>query len=129
MSRYLMTWAICYLILLSFACQRTQHKQVSIGPEAKADLVVVLRQYPNDREVTDFLEQNLIVGSLKSNFRHRDGIASLVKVEVQGHIAYAITFQPYATKEERAQVKKSVSRAALVYQVFESAAPVSIKLK
>lgn len=129
MPRYNSPCIVCCIMLLSSACQQSQLEQVGMGPETKANLVVVLRQHSSDREIGEFLEQNLIVGSLASHFRHREGIASLVRVKIQDHIAYAITFYPYATAEERAIVSENVSRSPLVYQIFEDAVPQSIRLK
>jgi hypothetical protein len=91
--------------------------------------VVLLKRNVNDRDVNEFLEKELIVGSLKTHFRLKNGIASLVKATTQGHRGFAITFQPYATTEERQTIKKDLTSSPFVYRVFEDIAPINIKFK
>jgi len=68
--------------------------------------VVLLKLNVDERDVSNFLEKELITGSVKTHFRLKDGIASLVKATTQGHRGFAIMFQPYATTEERQTIKK-----------------------
>lgn len=51
---------------------------------------------------------------------------SVVKIDVDGFEGEAINFQPNATDEEKAFVKKRVSDSLLVYKIYENVVPSEI---
>jgi len=69
----------------------------------------------------------VIVGPANGQHGHRPGISSILKVSVQQHVGYAVTFFANATAEQRSQVKADMRASPAVLKVFENIAPQDIE--
>jgi hypothetical protein len=114
-------------LLMAAACQG-KREMVSFGPDAKASLVVVFKKETSQKEINRFLEDTLVAGRIDRGYSHRPGTGSIVAVGVDGYDAYAVTFQPYATQQQRDAIKAAVSASPVVYKIFENQAPIDIRL-
>ena len=52
---------------------------------------------------------------------------SVVRVVINGYVGEALNFQPDATEEQKAFVKKRVSDSPLIYKVYENVVPNRIR--
>lgn len=118
---------ITALLVLTISCQR-ESEWVSLGPDAKASLVVVFKKGTTQRAITEFLDAYIFVKTSPSGFWPRPGIGPVVVASVQGHDGYAVTFSPKATLEQRRSITRDVRSAPIVFEVFEEIAPIDIVL-
>jgi hypothetical protein len=115
-------------VFLAAACCQGKREMVSFGPDAKASLVVVLKEGSSQKEIDTLFDTAFVLGHVSGNHWHRPGIWAIVKVGVGDHEAYAITFGSDATQQQRDAVKTAVSASPVVYKIFENQAPIDIRL-
>ena len=118
---------ICFLLNYSGCAQPIEWE--NLGPDARADFVVVLRKDLTQLEVNQFLEEELVAGSIKKSFRLRSGVGALVKASIDGYSGYAVKLDPHASAAERLALRRGLTSSPFVYKVFEDTSPAEIRLE
>jgi hypothetical protein len=97
---------------------------IEMGPDVPAALVYFFKKETTDDQIFEF--QRTVVGipdSKGSGYWSLPGMGSTVRIEVSGYVGEAINFQPNATEEQKAFVKKRVVESPLIYKVYENVIP------
>lgn len=107
------------------SCQAQQDDRIiHMSPDVPAELVFFFKKETTWKEILEF--QRTVTGIPNPNgtgFSDLPGIMSGVKIDRDGFEGEAINFQPDATDEEKAFVKKRVSESPLVYKIYENVVP------
>ena len=118
MRKLILIFGVCFF---SFGfqlqgCQAQQQQNVRINemsPEAPAELVVFFQEETDWKQILEF-DRTVLAAP---------GIMTVVKVELDGYEGEAINFQPDATEDEKALLKKRVLESPLVYKIYENVIP------
>jgi hypothetical protein len=105
----------------------TELKQVPIGPDVPADLVIIFARTATDREIEQFWRSQLSTRAEKG-YELKLGIQEVLRVQVHQHAGIAVTFSPGAKPEEKAAIRSEAVQSSLVRDVFEEIAPNQIIL-
>lgn len=109
-------------------CQPQDYRINVMSPDVKAELVFFFKKGTDWKEILEF--QRTVTGIPNQNgsgFSDLPGIMTGVKIDINGFEGEAINYQPSATEEQKAFVKKRVSESPLVYRVYENVIPNQIK--
>lgn len=120
---------LCFAVgLFGMACW-PKSKMVSIGPEAKADLVVYFKKEASYEDVNNFWEKTFFVPHPEGRgSKVTEGIGLLAKrPPVQGHEAMSVTFRPNITQVQRENLKAAIKSSPIVYKVLENVAPADVR--
>lgn len=109
-----------------FGCARAQEddRLIEMSPDVRAELVFFFKKGTDWKDILEF--HRTVIGIPAPNgtgFSSLPGMMTTVKVNVGGFEGEAINFQPSATEEEIAFVKKRVSESPLVYKIYENVIP------
>ena len=96
---------------------------IEMGPDVHADLVYFFKKGTTDDQIFEF--GRTVVGIPNGNSGHSflPGMVSVVRVVINGFDGEAINFQPDATAEQKAFVKKRVLDSPLIYKIYENLIP------
>ena len=122
---------ICFV---SFGFQlrgcKSQDDRINVmSPDVGAELVFFFKKGTTSDEIFQFGRTIIGIPNPNNNtgYSSLPGMMTVVRVIVNGYEGEAINFQPDATKEQKAFVKKRVSESPLVYKVYENIVPDEIK--
>lgn len=109
-----------------FGCARAQqdNRKVEMSPDVPAELVFFFKKGTDWKDILEF--QKTVIGIPDPHgygYSSLPGMMTVVKVYVDGFEGEAINFQPSATEEEIAFVKKRVSESPLIYKIYENVIP------
>lgn len=117
-------------LLISACSQRVSNKRISIGPDAKASMVIYFKEGVTNEQINKFLDEVPTRPDPQGKgFISREGVQSVLRVfqPVEGHEAIAITFFPDANQEAREVIKREAKSHPIVYKVLEDVAPAEVK--
>jgi hypothetical protein len=104
-------------------------ERVTVGPDVRADLVVVFRRDAPADSVGQFPTTVLMRPDGKGGFVDPPGLQSMANgYTVQGYRVMALGFHRGASAAERAAVRATVERSPLVYLVVPDTAPTQLTL-
>lgn len=106
------------------SCQTEDDRINVMSPDVKGNIVFFFKKGTTSDEILEF--HRTVTGtptSSSSGFSDLPGIMTSVRVIVNGFEGESINFQPSATEEEKAFVKKRVSESPLIYKVYENVVP------
>lgn len=86
-------------------------------------LVVVFQEEADPGEILSFLEEHTF-----SSTPHPE-IGGVVRIDVQGHVAYEIGLWPNVTVERIAAISEELAASSLVYGIYENVDPAEIVLE
>jgi hypothetical protein len=100
-----------------------------MSPDVVGELVYFFKKGTTSDEIFQFARTVTGIPNPNNNtgFSDLPGIMTGVRVIVSGYEGESINFQPDATEEQKAFVKKRVSESPLVYKVYENVVPAKIK--
>jgi hypothetical protein len=131
LKKLILITAICFASFgfqLS-SCQTQQDdRMIEMGPDVHADLVCFFKKGTTADQILEF--HRTVIGipdSKGSGHWVLPGMGSVVKIIINGFDGEAINFQPDATAEQKAFVKKRVSDSPLIYKIYENVVPNRIR--
>lgn len=109
----------------------TSRGRVQVGPQVKADLVIVFKSGTTEEQLNGFLRAVLQrPNPYGEGYKNQPGVRSILRVPpIDGYQAVAVSFHEDAKQVETDQIKSRVRSASLVDRVFKDIAPKDIKLK
>jgi hypothetical protein len=114
-------------ILLLSACSPAQHK-VRVGPDVRADIVVLFVPDASSEAIETFWHQ--VLQSKRPDgrgYEFRLGVMSALRCpRLDGHEAIAVNFHPSAVQAQRDELMRNVEASPLVYMTFQDAVPLEI---
>jgi hypothetical protein len=126
LKRLILIGMICFMSVgfqLS-SCQTQQDDRIIVmSPDVHADLVYFFKRGTTDDQIFDFGRTVTGIPNGNSGFSDLPGIMTGVRVTISGFVGEAINFQPDATAEQKAFVKKRVLDSPLIYKVYENVVP------
>ena len=110
-------------------CQPQDDRINVMSPDVGGELVIFFKKGTTSDEIFQFGRTVIGIPDPNNNTGRASlpGMMTKVKVIVNGFDGESINFQPDATEEEKAFVKKRVSESPLVYKVYENVVPNKIK--
>ncbi|MEQ1607089.1 MAG: hypothetical protein ABL999_19665 [Pyrinomonadaceae bacterium] len=128
-----------FLLILTFcfstfgcahSCGAQQDDQLNqMGPNVQAGLVFFFKKGTGWKEILEFHRTTIGIPDPRPNSSGHSllpGMMSIVKIDLDGFEGEAINFQPDASDEEKAFVKKRVLDSLLVYKIYENVVPSEI---
>ena|SRR5215204_6767987 len=119
---------VSWLLISGFQLQSCSHPPDNrindMGPNSQADLVVLFKRDTSDEAIYVF--QTTVTstpGKTPSSYKSLPGIMTETRVLISGFDALAINFQPDATEDEKAFVKKRISESQIVHKIYENVVP------
>lgn len=110
------------------SCQPQDNRINVMSPDVNAKLVFFFKKGTTSDEILEFHRTVTgIPAQSNSGFSDLPGIMTSVRIIVSDFEGEAINFQPSATEEEKAFIRKRVSESPLVYKVYENIVPNEIK--
>ena len=107
----------------SYQTQQDDRMNV-MSPDVPAELVYFFKKGTDWKEVLEF--ERTVTGFPSPNgtgWSDLPGMMTGVRIDVNGYEGEAINFQPNATDEQKAFVKKRVSESPLIYKIYENVIP------
>ena len=98
-----------------------------MSPDVHADLVYFFKKGTTDDQILEFQRTVTGIPNGNSGFSDLPGIMSGVRIIINGFDGEALNFQPDATAEQKAFVKKRVLESPLIYKVYENVVPNRIR--
>ncbi len=113
---------------LSSCGEKDSGEMVSLMHGLPNRLVVVFEKNLDQRDVYAFQEKHTLssVPHPGGGYPHRPEIGAVIKIQVQGHIAYEIGFWPKVTSEQIAAIRDEMATSSLVYKIYENVDPEEI---
>lgn len=96
---------------------------VSFGPDVPADLVVLLRENADDRQVFAFTETVLGRPHPVQGTMLPEHVTSLLAVHVGKHRGFALQLDDQATEADTRRLRRTLEQHDLVWRVCENIAP------
>jgi len=131
LKRLILIGMICF-VSFGFqlnSCQTQQdNRMIEMSPDVHADLVCFFKKGTTADQILEF--HRTVIGipdSKGSGHSFLPGMVSVVRVVINGFDGEAINFQPNATAEQKAFVKKRVSESPLIYKIYENVVPNRIR--
>jgi hypothetical protein len=119
---------ILILTVLSFGslnnCRAQEDRVNKMGPDTHADVVVFFKKDTDWKQILEF--HRTVIGEPAekgTGYNILSGIMTVTRVMIAGYEGEAINFQPDATEEQRAYVKKRITESPLVFRVYENVIP------
>ena len=128
-KKLLLIFTICFGCFgCAQSCQAQQDdRKIDMSPDARAELVLFFKRETDWKEILEF--NRTVIGNPAPNgngFSSLPGMMSVVKIDIDGFEGEAINFQPDASDEEKAFVRKRVLDSPLVYKIYENVVPSEI---
>ncbi len=109
------------------SCSADWVDQVRLGPDERADLVVVFRRDAPTDSVNQFPTRVLFPPDGRGGHHSLPGLQTMNNsYTVEGHRVMALDFHRSATKTERAAVRALLQRSHLVYRIVGDTAPAQL---
>lgn len=126
MKKLVLTIAICFTSFgFASSCRAQQDERINVmSPDVRAELVFFFKEGTDWEEILEF--NRTVIGIPARNgtgYSSLPGMMTTVKIEINGYEGEAINFQPNATEEEKAFVKKRVKESPLIYRIYENVVP------
>lgn len=125
-KKLLLIFTICFGCFgCAQSCQAQRDDRINVmSPDVRSELVFFFKRETTWKEILEF--QQTVIGIPNADgtgYSSLPGMMSGVKIDRDGFEGEAINFQPDATDEEKAFVKKRVSESPLVYKIYENVVP------
>lgn len=125
-KKLLLIFTICFGCFgCAQSCQAQRDDRINVmGPDVRAELVLFFNRDVDWKEILEFNRTVIgIPGPNGTDYSSLPGMMTKVKIDRDGFEGEAINFQPDATDDEKAFVKKRVSESPLVYKIYENVVP------
>lgn len=114
-------------IAMLWSCTAGEREVVRIGPGERADLVVVFRRDAPTDSIDQFPTAVLSRSIGDGEYEPPPGLQTMNNgYRIEGHRVMALDFHRGATASERAAVRATLERSALVYRIFQDTAPAQL---
>jgi hypothetical protein len=101
---------------------------VSVGPDVKANVVVLFRDDASDQAIYDFVTNAVATPHPGGGSQHLPGMQSLLRVRVGTHDGYAIGLRSDITPAEWRFIDQRIKSSPIVWRTFNNTAPNDIVL-
>jgi hypothetical protein len=127
----IVVFAIAFVFGLQLSCSQRNEIDNRINvmsSDVGGNLVFFFKRETTPDEIFQF--QRTVIGIPQPNgtgYASLPGMMTVVAIRINGFDGESLNFQPDATEEEKAFIKKRISESPLIYKVYENVVPNLIK--